>query len=94
MLCPFCNKSLKNGYGRDLEIIDFQVKELWIQFRTFEFGKKIEFQDGNLTFIAKEGNDTWRGITTCYNCKKAVGADIIIKDGIIKEITNLGQWRL
>jgi len=101
--CTFCGKKLgyteetikivKENRNIDLEVgWDIQSKDMNNRCNKFNFGERVVMEDGGLTFFAK-GDTTWLGTGHCDNCKKGFDCDIIIKDGVIVEITNFRDWR-
>lgn len=82
-ICPKCGKILSR---------DWQTKDFMSFMITLFYGKKIQFEDGNLKLVA-EGNTKWNIYNVCKEymggCGSYITADLIIKDGIIKRIKNI-----
>lgn len=93
--CLKCGKSLRfDTENPDYKYtIVFQSKDLRNRGYQWMVGEKITFMDGELNFMA-EGDDVWKGIHSCPHCRAFFECDIIIKDGTIKEIKNLREWKI
>ena len=91
--CPKCKKSLRydTEHPSLKNIISFQSKDLSDRGNGWYVGDKIIIEHGGLKFVA-EGDAIWSGIHGCPHCRTTFECDIIIKNGVIKEITNLREW--
>jgi hypothetical protein len=86
------------------EIIkSWQSKDLYNRMNIWKLGEKIVIEDcnQNATFrLEGKGDDIWTGVGLCkkyiknkgiVGCGSYLECDIIIKDGVIKEIKNIRE---
>ena len=88
--CLKCKKSLRytTEYPVFKDTIFFQSKDMADRMNSWMVGDKLIKKGGGLKFVA-EGNSIWTGCHACPHCRTFHECDIIIKNGIIKEIKNL-----
>lgn len=92
--CSECGKSLRwdTEHPSFKGIITFQSKDLSDRCNCWYVGERITLELGGLIFKA-EGDDKWSGCNHCPHCKAFLDVDIIIKEGVIKEIKNIRKWK-
>ena len=83
-ICPHCGKKIKTK---------FQSKDLGIRFEQFKEGERIKYKDGKIVFEATKGNELWKNVCGhCYKCYKQIGADVMVKNGVIGRIKNFRKY--
>lgn len=87
VICPHCKKPANYPNNK----FSFQSNDLDGMYN-WQLGEKIQLLLGGLTFTAK-GNNKWLGFAVCWNCKKALECDIIIKNGKIHSIKNIRRFK-
>lgn len=94
--CPKCGKDL---YDYDNKLKRWQSKDTYNRCLCFTEGERITMIDGGLLFVAKgepKYDDIlkpWSAFTICNNCRQGIDADMVIKNGIFKGLTNLKNDR-
>lgn len=89
--CSKCKKSLRWSSKYDkIKIgneIHLQSKDLYGGAYVFKVGHKIVVSWGDLKFES-DSDTKWEGYSTCPHCHSLEDFDIIIKNGIVAEVSH------
>ncbi len=92
--CLKCKKSLRYDTEHPVykDTIIFQSKDMSNRMNSWMIGDKIIIKDGGLSFTSKD-SAIWTGCGGCPHCRTPFECDIVIKNGTIKEIKNLREYK-